>query len=83
MGITMGTASVDEKGRILIPKEMRTKLGLRPDRKLRVEQRGEEIIIRPVLSVDEVSAGLKGCVRGSRLHPLDLKRIWGMENDDR
>ena len=79
----MGTTSVDEKGRILIPKDIRVKLDLRPDRRLTVEVRGNEIIVRPVLRIEEVSASLKGCVRDSKVRPEDLKQIWGMEHAHR
>ena len=80
MGLIMGTTSVDERGRIIIPKEIRMKLDLRPDRKLTVELRGDEIVVRPVLRVDDVARSLKGCVRGSRVRPDELKNIWGIEH---
>ena len=80
MGLIMGTTSVDERGRIIIPKEIRMKLDLRPDRKLTVELRGDEIVVRPVLRVDDVARSLKGCVRGSRVRPEELKNIWGIEH---
>lgn len=76
----MGTTSVDERGRIIIPKEIRRKLDLRPDRRLKVELRGDEIVVRPVLGVEEVARSLRGCVKGSKVKPEELKDIWGIEH---
>ena len=76
----MGTTSVDERGRIIIPKEIRRKLNLRPDRRLKVELRGDEIVVRPVLRVEEVAKSLRGCVKGSKVKPEELKDIWGIEH---
>jgi len=77
MGIQMGEAVIDERGRIVIPNERRAELNLRPEQRLRVSTNGKELILSPEASVDEFVAGLRGCVRGSRVRPEELKAIWG------
>jgi len=73
----MGTANIDERGRVVIPKELRQKIGLKPDQKVVIEARGEEIILKPAANVGKFAKELKGCVRGSKLKPSELKEIWG------
>lgn len=80
MGIEMGEAVIDERGRIVIPNEIRVELGLRPDQKLRIATKGKELTLVPEASVEEFVAGLRGCVRGSRVRPEDLKSIWGVKH---
>ncbi len=76
----MGEALVDERGRIVIPRVLRTELRLRPRQKLRVEARGKELVLIPSVSPDEFMEQLKGCVSGSRLRIEELKQIWGVEH---
>ena len=80
MGIAMGDAVIDERGRIVIPNDIRVELKLRPDQRFRVSAKGKELLLSPEASVDEFVAGLKGCVRGSKIRPEDLKTIWGVEH---
>ena len=49
MGDKMGLTSLDDRGRVVIPKELREKLGLRPDQRFLVEVRGEEIVWKPAM----------------------------------
>jgi len=76
MGDKVGLTSLDDRGRVVIPKELREKLGLRPDQRFLVEVRGEEIVLKPALDVEKFIAELKGCVHGSRIKPHELKEIW-------
>ena len=76
----MGLTSLDDRGRVVIPKELREKLGLKPNQHLLIEVRGEEIVLRPALDVEKFIAELKGCVHGSRIKPLELKEIWGVRH---
>jgi AbrB family looped-hinge helix DNA binding protein len=78
MGIEMGEAVIDERGRIVIPNEIRAELKLRPGQKLRISTKGNELVLSPEVGVDEFISGLKGCVHGSRIKPEDLKAIWGV-----
>ncbi len=61
-GFVMGIIPVDKEGRILIPKEMREKLDIRPDQRVIMELRGREIVTEPTLTVEEISKELQGCV---------------------
>ena len=74
----MGEAVIDERGRIVIPNEVRAELSLRPEQKLRVSTRGRELILSPAIGTDEFISHLKGCVRGSKVKPEDLKDVWGV-----
>ncbi|MBI2233181.1 MAG: AbrB/MazE/SpoVT family DNA-binding domain-containing protein [Candidatus Aenigmarchaeota archaeon] len=68
--------SLEERGRVLIPKELRTELGLKTGQKLLVEKRGKEIVLRPASNAEKFVSELKGCVAASRIKPLDVKKIW-------
>ncbi len=76
----MGITSIDKRGRVVIPKELRENLGLKPDQSLVIEPRAKEIVLRPALKVEEFIVELKGCIRGSRVEPVKLKEIWGIEH---
>jgi AbrB family looped-hinge helix DNA binding protein len=78
MGIVMGEAVIDERGRIVIPNEIRAELKLRPEQKLRISKRGKDLLLSPEVSADEFISELRGCVHGSKIKPLDLKTIWGV-----
>jgi len=76
----MGEAVIDERGRIVIPNEIRAELKLRPEQRLKISTKGREILLSPQVGVDEFITGLKGCVRGSKVRPEDLKAIWGVDH---
>jgi len=44
----MTTTAMTTKGQIVIPSKIRKRLNLKPGAKLSIEERGEEIIIKPV-----------------------------------
>jgi AbrB family looped-hinge helix DNA binding protein len=73
----MGEAVIDDRGRIVIPNEVRAELNLRPEQKLKVTSSGRDLVLSPSVGPDEFIAQLKGCVRGSKVKPEDLKAIWG------
>jgi len=79
MGLKMGEIVMDERGRIVIPKEIREALRLKPNQKLAIEADGTEIRIKPAVDVEEFKAELKGCISGSHIKPSELKEIWGIE----
>jgi AbrB family looped-hinge helix DNA binding protein len=78
MGIKMGEAVIDERGRIVIPNEIREELKLRPEQKLRISTKGRDLVLSPEVGAEEFISQLKGCVRGSKVKPEDLKAIWGV-----
>lgn len=83
MGKEMGEAVIDERGRIVIPNALRSELNLRPDQRLRVSARGDEIVLSPEAGLDDFVAGLKGCVKGSKVSPRELKEMWGVGHPHR
>jgi len=74
----MGEAVIDERGRIAIPNEIREELKLRPEQKLRISTKGRDLVLSPEIGAEEFISQLKGCVRGSKVKPEDLKAIWGV-----
>ncbi|MBO3842872.1 MAG: AbrB/MazE/SpoVT family DNA-binding domain-containing protein [Candidatus Brockarchaeota archaeon] len=70
---------VDDKGRVLIPKEVRDKVGLKTGGKARMKVENERIIIMPPVSPEEFINEMEGCIKEGtpRIHPLKLKEIWG------
>lgn len=80
MGTNMGEAVIDERGRIVIPNEIRVELKLRPEQKLRIATKGKELVLSPEVDAEEFVSQLKGCVHGSKVKPEDLKAIWGVKH---
>ena len=80
MGLIMGNLSIDKRGRIIIPKEIREKLGLSPNQALIIEIKNKELIIKPAARSDEFKAELKGCIHGSKIPVSELKEIWGINH---
>lgn len=73
----MGKISVvEEKGRILIPKSLREELDLKPGKKLLIEKRDKEIILKPAIDIRKFISELRGCVKKSKIKPKEIKRIW-------
>ena len=81
MGYNMGgEAVIDERGRIVIPNEVRAELKLRADQRLRITAKGRELTLSPEASIDEFVSALRGCVHGSKIKPGNLKSIWGVDH---
>lgn len=77
-GELSGETDIDERGRVVIPREFREKLKLRPAQKLRVEARDHELILRTAISPEDFIKEMKGCVSRSKVKPEELKEIWGV-----
>ena len=73
----MGELLIDERGRVVIPKEIREKLDLKPNQRLIIQLREREIVLKPTVNTKQFIRELKGCVHGSRIKPSELKEIWG------
>ena len=71
------TTFIDERGRVTIPKEIRDSLGLRPEQTIAIEVRKQEIVLKRAVEPQEFITQLKGCVRGSKVKPSEVKEIWG------
>lgn len=78
----MGTMSslVDERGRILVPKDLRAQFGLEPGCPVIVEADGDGIRLRRAIPRQEALDRLAGVIPKtagrSRIDPLDAKRVW-------
>jgi AbrB family looped-hinge helix DNA binding protein len=70
--------TVDKKGRVLIPKEVRDKVGLRTGGKARLKIEKENIVIMPPISPEEFIKEMEGCIREGNptIDPLKLKKMW-------
>ncbi len=70
--------AVDNKGRVLIPKEARDRVGLKPGGKARLKVEKENIIIMPPISPEEFIKEMEGCIKEGTptIDPLKLKEMW-------
>ena len=78
MGIVMGKSIIEERGRVLIPKELRDELKLKPGQHVLVEKGKDCVTIRPAADLKHFSSELRGCVKKSRIDPREIKHIWKM-----
>lgn len=78
MGKTLEEVVIDDRGRILIPKEIRDRLGLQPGNTARLEVEEGKLIIMPPLSPDEFIKRMEGCITKGEpaMDPLKLKEVW-------
>ena len=79
MGITQETV-IDEKGRILIPKDARKSLGLKNGMRVKLHVEPGKLIIEKTVSPEEFLAKMRGFIKkGSKVpisDPMELKQIW-------
>ena len=70
--------SGDDKGRVLIPKEARDRVGLKAGGRARLKVENKRIIIMPSTSPEEFIEEMEGCIREGTptINPLKLKKIW-------
>ncbi len=78
MVIKMEKVRLEKQGRVLIPKKVRERLGLRVGEELAVNVENEEIVLKPFRSTADFSSELKGCIKEGTIDPLALKKMWGM-----
>lgn len=71
----MGNATVDDRGRLLLPKKVREEFNIRKGEKIRIEKKDGEIVLKADRSADSIKE-LKGCVKDSKIDPMDIKKIW-------
>lgn len=70
--------TVDQKGRVQIPKAIRDKVGLHVGGKARLKIEKENIVIMPPISPDEFIREMEGCIKEGvpEMDPLNLKKMW-------
>ena len=79
MGMTQETV-IDEKGRIVISKDVRISLGLKKGMRVKLHIESDRLIVEKSVSPEEFRTKMKGFIKKrSRVpisDPIDLKRIW-------
>jgi AbrB family looped-hinge helix DNA binding protein len=84
MGIKMGKAKVDDRGRLTLPVDIRDKLGLVPGTEVNVLETDRGVLIQSRVTKEEFIQELKGCITEQNqvqtIEPLDLKKIWGVSH---
>jgi len=85
VGLRVGTVRtsrsiVDEKGRIILPKTLRSELGITEGSQVSVQIEKERLVVSKVVRADDFIRDMEGFVEEtSKLplaDPLSLKRIW-------
>jgi len=74
----MEEVTVDERGRILIPRRIRERVGLQPGSGARLEVEENRLVIIPPISPERFIQQMEGCIKEGEpsLDPLKLKEIW-------
>lgn len=80
----MPFADVDDRGRVVIPHDVREAAGIHPGSKVTIEVGpGGEVVLRPTLPMREALRRLKAAIaaiprerRGPREDPLKAKEMW-------
>ena len=69
---------IDSKGRVLIPKQVREKIGLKPGGKARLKIDKATLVIIPPVSPEEFIEEMEGCIKEGvqTIDPLELKKMW-------
>ncbi|MDA4129504.1 MAG: AbrB/MazE/SpoVT family DNA-binding domain-containing protein [Thaumarchaeota archaeon] len=79
-GTIASEATLDSKGRVLIPDEIRKKVGLTTGSRLRVSATGNAVVIRMRMEPEDFIGKTKGALKkGSKVKRIDLlklKEIW-------
>lgn len=76
----MGTeeVTVDQRGRVQIPKAIRDKVGLQVGGKARLKIEKENIVIMPPISAEEFIKEMEGFIKEGApvLDPMKLRKMW-------
>lgn len=80
-GVGMSQETViDEKGRIVISKDVRSTLGLKNGTRVKLHVESDRLIIEKSVSPEEFRTKMKGFIKkGSKVpisDPINLKQIW-------
>jgi AbrB family looped-hinge helix DNA binding protein len=77
---SLSRSVVDEKGRIILPKRLRSGLGLLEGSQVSVELEDERLIVSKIMDPDEFIRDMEGFIKDDSTlplaDPLSLKRIW-------
>lgn len=75
--------TVGAKGQVVIPREIRERLGLREGSKVAFEQRGREVVLRPVETPEEFLARFFDTGGKKLRRKVDLKRVYEEQYEER
>jgi AbrB family looped-hinge helix DNA binding protein len=70
----MVTVKMSEKGQITVPASIRRKIGFTPERRVSIETRDNEVILRPVRTISEVAGIFTEAARGKRASWESIRR---------
>ncbi len=83
MGNKVGIAQetvINEKGRIVISKDVRSSLGLKNGMRVKMHIESDKLIIEKSVSPEEFRTKMRGFIKkGSKVpvsDPIDLKQVW-------
>jgi len=78
--LPLSRSVVDQKGRIILPKRLRSGLGLMEGSQVSVELEDERLIVSKIMDPDEFIRDMEGFIKDDStlplVDPLSLKRIW-------
>jgi len=43
------------------------------------ERKNREIVLKPAMDLKKFSSELRGCIKKSKIKPLEVKKIWEMK----
>ena len=79
VGITMGKAKIDGRGRVTLPQEFRRDMSLSPGDDIEMDVTEEGLLVRRPNTARELFGRLKGCVTKDNavepIDPMSLKRL--------
>ncbi len=65
-----------EGDRLSLPKNIIQKAGLKDGDEVEARLEDGKVVIRPITTKAQFIKELRGCVEGSEIDPLEVKRIW-------
>ncbi|MFH0967625.1 MAG: AbrB/MazE/SpoVT family DNA-binding domain-containing protein [Methanobacteriota archaeon] len=74
----MSSSVIERGGKILLPLNLKERLGMNDGDEVDIELFGSSLLIRPKKNKPINISSLKGCVHDNETDPLTLKSIWKM-----
>lgn len=65
-----------EGDKLSIPKAIIQKTGLRDGEEVEVRFEDGKVIVKPLADTDRFKKELNGCIKKSKMDPLEVKKIW-------